>query len=207
MESNGKSVREDGGPVSIKTGPVDFWRARHEWSARFLSVCSTREQILFLRILSPPALSHSPVGGHHEILLANCLAQSEALMQGKSETDARKELEAAGYAQKDIDQLAPHKTFCGGRPSSTILMDKLAPENLGALIALYEHKIFVQSVVWGINAFDQWGVELGKALAKDILPEIVSLGEKRIKINNHDASTNKLINVLNEIRSNAKRIS
>lgn len=126
---------------------------------------------------------------HHAALLANCFAQSEALMVGKTEDDVRAEMEAEGYSPADIAALAPQKTFYGNRPSTTILLDRLSPENLGLLIALYEHKVFVQSVIWEINAFDQWGVQLGKVLASAILEDFAKDGD----VSGHDASTAALI--------------
>jgi glucose-6-phosphate isomerase len=127
--------------------------------------------------------------GHHEALLANCFAQSEALMRGKTEEEVREELQMQNLPPEEIEKLAPHKTFPGNRPSNTILIDSLTPAALGALIALYEHKVFVQGVIWGVNSFDQWGVELGKVLAKNILSEL----QGDAKPQAHDASTNGLI--------------
>jgi glucose-6-phosphate isomerase len=133
------------------------------------------------------AKSHNPIGEHHDILVANCIAQSEALMRGKTADEVRAELEAAGLPEDRITALVPHKTFAGNRPSNTFMMDELTPAALGRLIALYEHKIFVQGVVWNIYSFDQWGVELGKQLAKVILPELSGAE------GDHDASTERLI--------------
>jgi glucose-6-phosphate isomerase len=127
--------------------------------------------------------------GHHDALLANCFAQSEAFMKGKSADEVRAELQAQGLTQAKIDELVPHKTFPGNRPSNTILMDQLTPATLGALIALYEHKTFVQGVIWDIASFDQWGVELGKVLAKKIQAEL----EGDVDPAAHDSSTNGLI--------------
>ena len=137
-----------------------------------------------------PLHTHNPLGEHHAILLANCFAQTEALMVGKTAEEARAEMEAQGLHGDALEALLPHKVFPGNKPTNTLLFDKLDPRTLGMLIALYEHKVFVQSVVWNINPFDQWGVELGKQLAGKILPELrdaaLSAG--------HDASTNGLIN-------------
>jgi glucose-6-phosphate isomerase len=137
-----------------------------------------------------PLETQNPLGKHHEVLLANFFAQPEALMRGKTPEEARAELEAQGLARPRIDELVPHKTFPGNRPTSSILFTKLTPRTLGMLVALYEHKIFVQGIVWDIHSFDQWGVELGKQLAKKIEPELASKGA----IGSHDASTNALIN-------------
>ena len=126
---------------------------------------------------------------HHDALLANCFAQSEAFMTGKTEDEVRAELKAQGMAAEQIDELAPHKTFPGNRPSNTILVDVLSPAALGALIALYEHKTFVQGVLWDVNSFDQWGVELGKVLAKNIQSELTGEAQPA----RHDSSTNGLI--------------
>jgi glucose-6-phosphate isomerase len=121
-------------------------------------------------------------------------------MRGKTEKEVREELKAQGCPPPEIDKLAPHKVFPGGRPTNSILMEKLTPEHLGALIALYEHKIFCQGVIWGVNSFDQWGVELGKTLAKTILPELAKAGEEKPEAQGHDASTNGLIDRINRIR-------
>jgi glucose-6-phosphate isomerase len=136
-----------------------------------------------------PLTSHNPLGEHHAILLANCFAQTEALMLGKTEAEARTELSAQGLNGEALESLLPYKVFPGNRPTNTLLFDLLDPYTMGMLIALYEHKVFVQSVVWNINAFDQWGVELGKQLAGNLLPELQ--GKKGASV--HDASTNGLI--------------
>jgi len=138
------------------------------------------------------------MGEHHDMLVANCFAQTEALMRGKSEAEARAELEAAGVIGLDLKLLLPHKVFPGNRPTNTLLLDQIDPFTLGSLIALYEHKVFVQGVVWDINSFDQWGVELGKQLAKVILPELNSPES----VQAHDASTNSLINHYREAKRN-----
>jgi glucose-6-phosphate isomerase len=137
-----------------------------------------------------PLASHNPIGEHHTMLISNCFAQTEALMLGKTEAEARAELVAQGLADEAIEALLPYKVFPGNRPSNTLLFEKLDPYTLGMLIALYEQKIFVQSVVWNINAFDQWGVEFGKQLANKLLPELRSSET----VTTHDSSTNNLIN-------------
>ena len=136
-----------------------------------------------------PCQSHYPVGDHHRMLFANFFAQTEALMTGKNAQEVRAELAALGMSADALEQLLPHKIFPGNRPTTSILFKKLDPETLGALIALYEHKVFVQSVIWNINPFDQWGVELGKQLAGKILAELQQDGA----VTSHDASTNGLI--------------
>jgi glucose-6-phosphate isomerase len=151
-----------------------------------------------------PALSQAPIGNHHEKLLANFLAQPEALMCGRSQDEVRSELAGQGLAAADLDRLAPQRVFPGERPTNAILFERLTPEALGALIALYEHKIFCQGVIWGVNSFDQWGVELGKTLAAAILPELGRLGEAKPAAARHDASTNALIDRINRIRAAAK---
>ncbi len=136
-----------------------------------------------------PVNSHNPLGDHHAKLMANFFAQTEALMRGRTQDEARAEMEAGGMPAASVDELAPHRTFPGNRPTNTILVDYLTPRTLGALIAMYEHRIFTQGVVWGINSYDQWGVELGKQLAGVILGE---LEEGRVTAE-HDPSTSGLI--------------
>ena len=142
-----------------------------------------------------PAISHNPVGEHHRILLANFFAQSEALMRGKTREEARAELEKAGMTGEALERLVPHKVFEGNRPTNSIMFRKLTPRTLGSLVALYEHKIFVQGIIWKINSFDQWGVELGKQLAAAILPELAATAP----VSSHDSSTNGLINHFREV--------
>ena len=137
-----------------------------------------------------PMETHNSIGDHHKILLSNFFAQPEALMKGKTEHEARAELVQAGVSGAALEKLLPHKVFAGNKPSNSILLKKITPQSLGALIALYEHKIFVQGVIWNINSYDQWGVELGKQLAQKILPELASDNV----IMTHDSSTNSLIN-------------
>jgi glucose-6-phosphate isomerase len=132
---------------------------------------------------------HHALPQHHAIMLANCFAQTEALMRGKTPEEARAEMTAQGLASAEVERLLPHKVFPGNRPTSTLVLDALTPRALGALIALYEHKVFAQSVIWGVNAFDQWGVELGKKLADRILPELAGASP----VTSHDSSTNGLI--------------
>ena len=143
-----------------------------------------------------PAISQNPLSDHHEKLLSNFFAQTEALMMGKTKTEVEKELKEQGKTQDQIEALAPFKVFEGNRPTNSILYKKLTPKVLGSLIAIYEHKIFVQGVIWNIYSFDQWGVELGKVLAKKILPELTNYDN----VQSHDSSTNGLINAYKEMR-------
>ncbi len=143
-----------------------------------------------------PAISQNEAGEHHTVLLSNFLAQTEALMLGKSEEEVRAELEKAGMPAQQMAMVLPHKVFAGNRPTNSIVMSKLTPRALGQLVALYEHKIFVQGVVWNVNSYDQWGVELGKKLALNILPELKGAEE----VNSHDSSTNGLINLIKTYR-------
>ncbi|MES2076253.1 MAG: glucose-6-phosphate isomerase [Pseudomonadota bacterium] len=188
MESNGKRVTKGGVEVDVPTCPV-VWgecgtNAQHAYF-QLLHQGSDVTPIDFIAALRP---THD-LPGHHDSLLANCFAQSEAFMTGKTGDEVRADLQAQGLAATEIEALVPHKTFPGNRPSNTILMDQLTPPLLGALIALYEHKTFVQGVLWDVNSFDQWGVELGKVLAKNIHHELT--GE--IAPERHDSSTNGLI--------------
>ena len=143
-----------------------------------------------------PARTHYPLSEHHALLLANCLAQTQALMRGKDETEVLAELRAQGLSGDALERLVPHKIFPGNRPSNTIMLPAVTPQSLGALIALYEHKVFVQGAIWDINSFDQWGVELGKQLAVAIIPELEGSGA----VTSHDSSTNGLINRYKRMR-------
>ncbi|MBI5582243.1 MAG: glucose-6-phosphate isomerase, partial [Deltaproteobacteria bacterium] len=141
-----------------------------------------------------PAISHNPLGAHHEILLSNFFAQTEALLKGKQPEEVLQELQRAGLKDQDIKKVLPYRVFKGNRPTNSILVKKITPRTLGSLIALYEHKIFTQGVIWNIFSFDQWGVELGKQLAQGILPEL----QDNRPVTSHDASTNGLINAYKE---------
>ena len=143
-----------------------------------------------------PLETQNPLGNHHDILVANCFAQTEALMRGKTREEAEAELAKAGTPPEKIAKLAPHKVFTGNRPTSTLLVQKLTPKALGSLVALYEHKIFVQGAVWNVNSYDQWGVELGKQLANAILPELTNA----TPLTHHDTSTQRLITLYRERR-------
>jgi len=195
MESNGKSVTKDGARVSYGTGPVIWGEPGTNGQHAFYQLIHQGTKLIPCDFIAP-AVSQNPIGEHHSILMSNYFAQTEALMKGKTADEARAELESSGLSGADLDELVPHKVFEGNRPTNSILVHKLTPYTLGALLALYEHKIFVQGAIWNINSFDQWGVELGKQLAKKILPELQSDGP----ISSHDASTNGLINHFKKLR-------
>lgn len=189
MESNGKGVTRDGERVDYSTGTIVWGEPGTNGQHAFFQLLHQGTQTVSADFLAP-CRSHYPLGNHHRMLLANCFAQSEALMAGKSAHAVRMEMEAQGLDAESIRRLLPHKVFVGDRPSTTLLFNQLTPTTLGALIALYEHKVFVQSVIWNINPFDQWGVELGKQLAGDILNDL----SREQLATAHDASTNGLIN-------------
>jgi len=195
MESNGKSVNRDGEPVGCSTGPVIWGEPGTNGQHAFYQLIHQGTKLIPCDFLAPVE-THNPVGEHHAILLSNFFAQTEALMRGKTEAEVRTELEAAGMGGAELEKLLPHKVFAGNRPTNSIMFQKLTPRTLGSLIALYEHKIFVQGIIWNINSFDQWGVELGKQLAKAILPEL----SQPQPATTHDASTNGLINYYKEHR-------
>ena len=188
MESNGKRVDRDGNAVDYDTGMVMWGEPGTNGQHAFYQLIHQGTRMIPADFLAP-LHSQNPLGEHHNILLANCFAQTEALMVGKTGAEARAELEAQGLQGVELEALLPHKVFPGNKPTNTLLFDKLDPHTLGMLIAIYEHKVFVQSVVWNINPFDQWGVELGKQLAGKILPEL----HDGTSTNRHDASTSGLI--------------
>ncbi|HYC45692.1 MAG TPA: glucose-6-phosphate isomerase [Burkholderiales bacterium] len=197
MESNGKRATLGGEFVDYATCPVVWGAPGTNGQHAFFQMLHQGTQVVpadFIACCRP----HHTLPEHHAILLANCCAQAEALMRGKTTDEVRAELEAQDVRAADIERLTPHKVFPGNRPSSTLLLDALTPRRLGALIALYEHKVYAQSVIWGINAFDQWGVELGKRLADRILPEL----ESDAAVESHDSSTNGL---LNHIKTNRRK--
>lgn len=190
MESNGKTVTRDGARVDYETGPVIFGEPGTNGQHAFFQLLHQGTDVIpidFLVAAEPTAADEH----HHELLFANCLAQAEALMRGRSLNDAQAQLRGQGLSDKEIAALAPHKAFAGDRPSSTLLYRRLDPRTLGRLVALYEHKVFVQAVIWNINPFDQWGVELGKELANRLAP-IVENDEA--PTDGLDASTAGLIN-------------
>jgi glucose-6-phosphate isomerase len=196
MESNGKSVTLDGEWVDYTTGPVIWGEPGTNGQHAFYQLIHQGTRLIPCDFLAA-ARSHNPVGDHHPILLSNYFAQTEALMKGKTADEVRAELAGSGLDGPALEKLVAAKTFPGNRPSNSFLYRTLDPRTLGRLIALYEHKIFTQGVIWNINSFDQWGVELGKVLAKSILPELD--GSK--PVSSHDSSTNGLINYYKSIRS------
>uniref|UniRef100_A0A8C6SFV4 Glucose-6-phosphate isomerase n=1 Tax=Neogobius melanostomus TaxID=47308 RepID=A0A8C6SFV4_9GOBI len=193
MESNGKYITNHGARVNYHTGPIVWGEPGTNGQHAFYQLIHQGTRMVPADFLIP-AQSQHPIRDnlHHKILLANFLAQTEALMRGKTTEEARKELEASGLTGEALDNILPHKVFQGNRPTNSIIFKKLTPYTLGALIAMYEHKIFVQGVMWEINSFDQWGVELGKQLAKKIEPEL----QDKKEVQSHDSSTNGLINFL-----------
>jgi glucose-6-phosphate isomerase len=196
MESNGKSVTRVGKKVKVSTGPVLFGEPGTNGQHAFYQLIHQGTKLIpcdFIAAAEP----QNPVADQHDILLSNFLAQTEALMKGKTRAEARDELAASGMSPDEIKELLPHKVFPGDRPTNTILYRRLTPRTLGRLIALYEHKVFVQGVIWNVNSYDQWGVELGKQLAKAILPEIKATGAAT----GHDASTNGLIARIKALRA------
>ncbi len=195
MESNGKSVTVDGAWVNYQTGPIIWGQPGTNGQHAFYQLIHQGTKLIPADFLAP-AQSHHPVGQHHAILIANFLAQTEALMKGKTEDEVRAELVAQGVAEADLPLLVPAKTFPGNRPTNSFLFKKLTPQTLGSLIAMYEHKVFVQGVIWRINSFDQMGVELGKVLAKAILPELAG----DAPVTGHDSSTNGLANAFKALR-------
>uniref|UniRef100_A0A8C7KIQ3 Glucose-6-phosphate isomerase n=1 Tax=Oncorhynchus kisutch TaxID=8019 RepID=A0A8C7KIQ3_ONCKI len=193
MESNGKYITKDGARVNYHTGPIVWGEPGTNGQHAFYQLIHQGTRMIPADFLIPAQTQH-PIREslHHKILMANFLAQTEALMKGKTSDEARKELEATGLGGAELEQLLPHKVFQGNKPSNSIVFKKLSPFMLGALVAMYEHKIFVQGVIWNINSYDQWGVELGKQLAKAIEPELRDSSE----VHTHDSSTNGLINFL-----------
>ena len=193
MESNGKSVRQDGSELNIATGPII-------WGGVGCNGQHAYHQLLHQgRLLVPadfivPVNSYNPLSDHHQWLFANCLSQAQALMQGKTREEAEAELRARGMPEAEVQRLAPHKVIPGNRPSNILVMNRIAPFELGALVALYEHKVFVQSAIWGINAFDQWGVELGKEMGKEVYQRLTG----QVDSSASDASTQGLIDHFRE---------
>ncbi len=197
MESNGKHVRKNGDEVvGYETGPVVWGEPGTNGQHAFYQLLHQGTRVVPADFLAA-ARSHYPLGQHHDKLIANFFAQSEALMRGRTLAEATAELTAEGLSPEDVRRLAPHKVFSGNRPSSTFLYDLLDPRTLGRLVALYEHKIFVQGVIWDVNSFDQMGVELGKQLAKAILPKL----EGDAPVTGHDASTTALIERYRALRA------
>ncbi|MES2818598.1 MAG: glucose-6-phosphate isomerase [Pseudomonadota bacterium] len=188
MESNGKSVRQDGSPVSCDSGPVIWGGVGCNGQHAYHQLLHQGTQLIPADFIVP-VVSYNPVADHHQWLYANCLSQSQALMQGKTLSEAQAELRALGLAETEVQRLAPHKVIPGNRPSNTLVLERVSPRRLGALVALYEHKVFAQSAIWGINAFDQWGVELGKELGKGVYQRLTGSEAPAAE----DASTQGLI--------------
>ncbi len=189
MESNGKHVNFEGAAVNYNTCPVIWGEPGTNGQHAFFQLLHQGTEFIPADFIVPIE-THHPVADQHRLLLSNCFSQTEALMRGRSVGEAADELREQGFSDNDIEKLAPFKVFEGNRPTNTLLLDKLDPKTLGSLIALYEHKVFVQGVIWGINSFDQWGVELGKKLAKTVADEF----EAGLLVSSHDSSTNGLMN-------------
>lgn len=189
MESNGKSVDRNGNRVTYATGPVIWGEPGTNGQHAFYQLIHQGTQLIPADFIAP-AITHNKIGNHHTLLMSNFFAQTEALMNGKTKEVVEAELVKAGMPETEIARLSPFKVFEGNKPTNSILVKEINPKTLGALIAMYEHKIFVQGVIWNVFSFDQWGVELGKQLANSILPEL----EHNEKIHSHDSSTNGLIN-------------
>ncbi|WP_345332719.1 glucose-6-phosphate isomerase [Ferrimonas pelagia] len=193
MESNGKSVDDAGNPVAHSTGPVIWGGEGTNGQHAYHQLLHQGTAIIPADFILPLS-SHNPLGRHHNMLAANCLAQAQALMQGKNLDEAKAELAGKALSEADLDRLARHKVMPGNRPSNTLVMEQLTPATLGALIALYEHRTFVQGALWNINSFDQWGVELGKVLGNAVLAEIEAESASYAQ----DSSTNGLIKLLRQ---------
>ncbi|KAI5623769.1 glucose-6-phosphate isomerase [Silurus asotus] len=193
MESNGKYITNHGTRVNYHTGPIVWGEPGTNGQHAFYQLIHQGTRMVPADFLIPAQTQH-PIRNslHHKILIANFLAQTEALMKGKTTEEAKKELEAGGMSGEKLEKILPHKVFQGNKPTNSIIFKKLTPFTLGVLIAMYEHKIFIQGIMWEINSFDQWGVELGKQLAKKIEPELQDTAE----VSSHDSSTNGLINFL-----------
>jgi glucose-6-phosphate isomerase len=196
MESNGKSVNREGHAINYQTGPIVWGEPGTNGQHAFYQLIHQGTKMIPCDFIAA-AKSHNPLSDHHNKLMSNFFAQTEALMNGKTETEVRTELEREGKTEEDIKKLLPFKVFQGNNPSNSILVKELNPKSMGKLIAMYEHKIFVQGVIWNVFSFDQWGVEIGKNLAKNILPKLLDNQE----INVHDSSTNGLINAFKTFRN------
>jgi len=189
MESNGKGVDRNGEPVDYSTGPIVWGEPGTNGQHAFYQLIHQGTRLVSADFIASIE-SHNPMGAHHEVLLSNFFAQTEALMKGKTDTEARAELVAAKLTKEELERLVLHKVFPGNRPTNSLLFQRLTPQILGSLLALYEHKVFVQGIIWNVNSFDQWGVELGKQLASTLLPEL----QGTTLVTGHDSSTNGLVN-------------
>jgi glucose-6-phosphate isomerase len=196
MESNGKYVDRNGKQVDYQTGPIIWGEPGTNGQHAFYQLIHQGTKLIPCDFIAP-AISHNQLGDHHPKLLANFFAQTEAMMVGKTEEQVKQELKKAGKNDEEIERLLPYKVFEGNIPTNSILVKKITPRTLGSLIAMYEHKIFVQGIIWNIYSFDQWGVELGKQLAGAILPELTN--DKPLI--GHDGSTNGLINAYKKMQT------
>ena len=195
MESNGKSVTEHGEPLAHNTGPVIWGGTGSNGQHAYHQLIHQGTRLIPADFIIP-LKTHNPVATHHADLFANCLSQAQAMMAGKTLEEARAELLTEGHSETDVEQLAPHKVIPGNKPSNVLVLEQVTPETLGALIALYEHRTFVQGVIWGVDSFDQWGVELGKQLGKGILPRL--LGQEG-QAESSDSSTDHLIELFRSL--------
>jgi glucose-6-phosphate isomerase len=189
MESNGKQVDRNGHLVNYQTGPIIWGEPGTNGQHAFYQLIHQGTQLIPADFIAP-AISQNPIGEHHTLLMSNFFAQTEALMNGKDKETVEAELMAKGMTEEEIEFHSPFRVFEGNRPTNSFLLKSINAYNLGALLAAYEHKIFVQGVIWNVFSYDQWGVELGKQLANRILPEL----RNNQSINSHDSSTNLLIN-------------
>ncbi|MGR5134412.1 glucose-6-phosphate isomerase [Vibrio alfacsensis] len=196
MESNGKYVDREGNAVTYQTGPIIWGEPGTNGQHAFYQLIHQGTKLIPCDFIAP-AISHNPASDHHQKLMSNFFAQTEALAFGKSAETVKAEFAQAGKSEEEMASLVPFKVFEGNRPTNSILVKQITPRTLGNLIAMYEHKIFVQGVIWNIFSFDQWGVELGKQLANQILPELADESE----INSHDSSTNGLINAFKAFKA------
>ena len=195
MESNGKSVDRNGNAINYKTGPVIWGEPGTIGQHAFYQLIHQGTELIPCDFIAP-AISHNNLGDHHQKLISHFFAQTEALLNGKTKEEVITELKAQGKTEQEIETLAPFKVFEGNKPTNTFLVKEINPKTLGSLIAFYEHKIFVQGIIWNIYSYDQWGVELGKQLANSILPDL----QNKETITSHDASTNGLMNKFKEMR-------
>lgn len=195
MESNGKSVDRNGNPVNYATGPVIWGEPGTNGQHAFYQLIHQGTPLIPADFIAP-AISHNKMGSHHTKLLSHFFAQTEALLNGKTEWEVRVEFSKTGKTEEEIKKILPFKVFAGNKPTNSFLIKQITPHTLGMMIAFYEHKIFVQGVIWNIFSFDQWGVELGKQLANSILPQLLN----NEIIATHDSSTNNLINKFKEMR-------
>ncbi|MDN2669493.1 glucose-6-phosphate isomerase [Vibrio sp. 14N.309.X.WAT.E.F5] len=196
MESNGKFVDREGNPVEYQTGPIIWGEPGTNGQHAFYQLIHQGTKLIPSDFIAP-AISHNPASDHHQKLMSNFFAQTEALAFGKTKETVKAEFLAAGKTAEEAAELAPFKVFEGNRPTNSILVKQMTPRTLGNLIAMYEHKIFVQGVIWNIFSFDQWGVELGKQLANQILPELADDAQ----VTSHDSSTNGLINAFKALKA------